>query len=866
MNEKLWEKIKTLFSDALELPQVQRQQFVREKSNGDKSLFEGVMQMLSVENSKGDNIARAVSLQVDKLVDEKYGIDIGDKIGNYQIHSQIGQGGMGRVFLADRIDQEYQHKVAIKIIDGQAVSTQAIQRFQTERQILADLSHSNIAGLIDGGTTEKGLPFIVMEYVEGKPIIEYCELNRLDLKSRLNLFIQVCAAIEYAHQNFIVHRDIKPNNILVTDGGKVKLLDFGIAKLLVDDRNMNDPQITHQDVRLLTPSSASPEQINGQAITTRTDVYGLGSLLYHLLTGIPLFNIESEIRIELEKAICDKIPDKPSMVVSNNECLFRKKDLVGDIDTITLKALQKDPQRRYSSAIQFSEDIERYLNDYPIQARPDSFAYRIKKYFKRNLALASTMSLLGVSTILFFSLIAFQSIQVEKQKQRAIKESIISNQVVEFMIDIFNGAHPEENLGEDISAEQLLDSAAEKISDSKLPKESKARLMQALGRSYQEMANYQKAVLFIKQALKLGGNESITDKRILAKNLTILGEIEFETGLYENAEVTLRQAVDVYDTVIAIKDEMLADDKYQQAYPLTTLSGVLTSLDRLDEALVLDKQVLAIAIERYGKNSVEAGEAYSSIGHVLRNQGKFEQAKEQLALALNAVRSSNGSATLQLAHILNQLSRTMSYLKEYDEALPIALEGLEIRKKMHKQLHPEIAASLGNVSNIFEKLKKIDEAEKARRESLVVLVELFGDEHDYVAATLSSLGGLIYRQGRINEAVIEFEKSLKIMRKMMPKTSPKLAFPLTHLGRASFDKSDYDQARIYLEEAYTLRKTGLPENNWRIAETASILAKVLNAQQQSERARELFKEAYDIMLETFGEDDPRVIAVKKQLG
>lgn len=320
---------------------------------------------------------------------------IGQRIGLYKIISEIGRGGMGAVYLAERDDQEFARRVAIKLIKRGMDTDFVVQRFRNERQILANLDHPNIARLLDGGTTESALPYFIMEYVEGETIIKYANANNLSTNERLKLFRTVCSAVQYAHQNLVIHRDLKPSNILVTPDGEPKLLDFGIAKLLQDEAG-DETALTATAIRVMTPEYASPEQIKGERVTTATDVYSLGVLLYELLTGCRPYRVKSRQPEELAKAICEQEPTKPSLAVtrrgddvvrpegSNRQSAIGNRQLKGDLDNILLMALRKEPQRRYASVERFSEDLRRHLEGLPVSARKDTFSYRTTKFIKRN--------------------------------------------------------------------------------------------------------------------------------------------------------------------------------------------------------------------------------------------------------------------------------------------------------------------------------------------------------------------------------------------------------------------------------------------------------------------------------------------------
>lgn len=370
MDSARWALVKEIFQNALDLPRDQRSEYVRNACAGDTELLDEIESLLASENTSEDFLEEPAVDYIDELPD----LNIGRKIGPYQIVREIGAGGMGAVYLAERSDEFRQH-VALKLMARGSDSRMVIARFRHERQILASLEHPNIARLLDGGATADGRPYFVMEYVEGEPIDQYA--RPLELAAKLKLFRQVCSAVEYAHQNLIVHRDIKPGNILIAQDGTPKLLDFGIAKLVGESAAAETPAMTQTGMRLMTPEYASPEQVRGLAITTATDIYSLGVVLFEILTGHPPYAFATRSPAEIERVICETNPEPPSRITAS-------KRLAGDLDTIVLKALEKDPRRRYASVEQFSDDLRRHLEGVPILARPQTFTYRATKFVRRN--------------------------------------------------------------------------------------------------------------------------------------------------------------------------------------------------------------------------------------------------------------------------------------------------------------------------------------------------------------------------------------------------------------------------------------------------------------------------------------------------
>jgi eukaryotic-like serine/threonine-protein kinase len=409
MTPEKWQQVKDILAGALALAPEERPAFLNAECGTDEELRAEVEVFLGFEDQE-DAFLKHPVFDVELLSSgENESIQfIGKRIGNYKIIREIGVGGMGAVFLAERVDSEFAHRVAIKLIKGSFTSRETIRRFQQERQILASLEHSFIARLIDGGTTDDGIPYFIMEYIEGMTVIEYADLHGLDLEARLNLFRQICQAVEYAHRNLIVHRDLKPSNILVTEDNTPKLLDFGIAKLIKDSSQAE----TNTRQFAFTPEYASPEQVRGEKLTTATDIYSLGVILFELLTGHRPYKTDSRNIGSVLKVICESEPARPSSVVggakrwsgNGNSTAKNKgqrtkdedpktnpkskiqnpKSLRGDLDNIILKALRKEPERRYSSVEQLSEDLRRYQEGLPVSASRDSFGYRFSKFIQRN--------------------------------------------------------------------------------------------------------------------------------------------------------------------------------------------------------------------------------------------------------------------------------------------------------------------------------------------------------------------------------------------------------------------------------------------------------------------------------------------------
>jgi serine/threonine protein kinase len=387
MTPERWQKLEEIFQTAIALPSQDRRAFLSRACEGDDALRREAESLIA--HADGSDLGAPVRDVAGRIAAEQAGRYLGRRIGPYRVTSVIGSGGMGVVYAAVRDDQQYSKQVAIKLVKRGMDTDFVLGRFRTERQILATLEHPQIARLIDGGATEDGQPYLVMEHVDGLPITQYCENNRLSLVERLDLFRSVCEAVQYAHRNLVVHRDIKPGNILVTKERLPKLLDFGVAKLLAPAPPSEQGTLTSLGVQMLTPDYASPEQVRGERVTTATDVYSLGAVLYELLTGVRPHRLNDYTPEEIEEAICRAEVERPSMAVLRNERLPEKirrqaaRGLTGDLDNIVLMALRKEAERRYASVEQLSEDLRQYFRGRPVSARPDTLAYRAGKFVRR---------------------------------------------------------------------------------------------------------------------------------------------------------------------------------------------------------------------------------------------------------------------------------------------------------------------------------------------------------------------------------------------------------------------------------------------------------------------------------------------------
>ena len=502
-----WNRVAELFDAAVALSGAERTRFLEQECGDDPELRVEIESLLAADEDDSEFMEDS-PLEVPRELFADTPTELsGEKFGAYRIIREIGRGGLGTVYLGQRADEAFEKEVAIKAVRRGLDTEDILRRFRAERQILAQLDHPNIARLIDAGSTEEGRPYFVMEYVEGEPICSYCETRKLSTTERLQLFRLVCSAVTYAHQRLVIHRDIKPSNILVSADGVPKLLDFGIAKLLSAGDEMFTQ--TAPGLRAMTPEYASPEQVRGLPITTSTDIYSLGVLLYELLTGRTPYRLTAHSHEELSRAVTDQIPERPSTAVASNQEPRHNTaapSLRGDLDNIVLMALRKEPERRYSSVAQISEDIRRHLEGLPVIAHKDTFTYRAAKFVRRNKVGVAAAALVLLSLITGLALALTQARIAREQRDAAHRATARAEKTSRFLQGFFSSANPRwygRGKGRtDVTVREAIDDAAQRI-DTELANEPEVRgdLHHTVGEIYRVGGDYETALKHFRRSL-----------------------------------------------------------------------------------------------------------------------------------------------------------------------------------------------------------------------------------------------------------------------------------------------------------------------------------------------------------------------------
>ena len=627
MTSDTWTRIDAAFQTAVELAGDERDDYITKLTDEDPAVAAGVIKLLASDRQDEDFLVAPVASTIEAITKDTTDPFIGRRMGVWTIERRIAEGGMGAVFLASRSDDNYQQQAAIKIMGAQLVASDAIARFKAERQILANLNHPYIGKLIDGGTTDEGLPYLIMEYVSGLPIDKYCDQQRLGVRQRMRLFQKVCEAVDYAHRQLVVHRDLKPNNILVDENGDPRLLDFGIAKLLDADSYKDTIAVTQQGVRAMTPEYASPEQVRGEPISVATDVYALGVLLYKLLSGrTPFGAVDGKAR-SVVQAILDEEPSRPSAAITHPTTVVRKEDdvsslrrttyaqlcrtLSGDLDNIVLMAIRKEPERRYATAATLSEDIDNFLGQRPVAARRNELLYTLGKFCRRNrIALAAALAVVIVSIVAVA--------QIIDERNKAELAAVRASQVSGFLNGLFESASPFVSKGTKITAEQLLDEGVRNIRELDDQPMLQAELFSVMGRNYSSLGYLDQAIELLKTALV--EKRSTGTPLEIADTLAALSEAQRQYRELEEAETNLRQALtDLRTGAWQGKRRVCRQHESPRCHALRSPAA-----GRGEGRL--RRSAAAVAGSRYGGDTMQYASTMANYANVLDSMGDYENA------------------------------------------------------------------------------------------------------------------------------------------------------------------------------------------------------------------------------------------------
>ena len=874
MDKTQWLKAKDIFNEASELETSAREAFVIKHADGDKVIIAKVLSMLASQDTDEENLELTdiVSENANDALSPGLLFAEGDPIEQFTIQSMLGEGGMGSVYLAKRDQQDFEQWVAVKIIHKQQTSRRSIARFKQERQILASLNHKHIASFISGGETEFGLPYIILEYIKGESITDYCRQQHLDIPARLSLFKQVLQAVKYAHQNLVVHRDIKPSNVLVDQHGEVKLLDFGIAKLLQNDDSGNDTSnlrpadLTQQAARILTPSNASPEQVLGEGITTRSDIYGLGSLLMHMLTDQPVFDTTQSTSHEIEKMILETSPVKPSvkcMVSDEPDIRKRASILQGDLDTIVLHALQKEPDRRYSTVEQLEEDIKRYEANYPIVASPESVFYRSKKFLQRN-TLASVLSAgLVIALLSFTTLVSYQSKQISVERDKALKQADIATQTSEFITNLFQTAGVNQSNVADVSALKVLEQAENEIDALNTTSLIKAKILHSIAVVYTQVDELDKSQALLSKA-----------KQLLTSEVNVLDDFYATTDFrvhLEYADVRMLQGnyQEAITLMLALRERLakyVNREVFEQQDAMTlnrAMEYALAIAYSYEDNTEMSATHLKYAIDYATKMTDEEVPPifYITYGAKLRELSRFEESKEVLQKIIDQARLASNEPSLDLAYALNQQAATLELMEEFDLAIEVAKEGLTIRVGILGESHAESIASAGMLSNLHSAKGDYKKAIDVRAKVLRAMEREEKTAHPYYAITQGAVARMYKRDGKLDIAKTGFTKSFDLLNAFFDEGHPEVARPAILLAEIALLEHDIPLAIKYTQQARDILAAQVSGDHELVGHLQAIESVILAAQNKSAEARQMSTSALDMYGRLYGIDSKRYSAL-----
>ncbi len=704
MDAQRWQQVKTILEQASRMAPEAWPELLTESCGADAELRAEVRSLLEFSDQTREIVERPI---FDVNAEDPR---VGRRIGHYRIVRQLGRGGMGVVYLATRED-DYSQRVAIKLILHGLDSKDRIARFHEERQILADLDHPAIARLLDGGTTADGLPYLVMELVEGEPIDEYCDAHHLGVRRRLELFRRILAAVRTSHRHLVVHRDLKPSNVLVTADGTLKLIDFGIAKLLQPAPKPSGPPAARQRRQPMSPGYASPEQARGEHVTTASDIYSLGVLLYELLSGCKPYRIDVGEAEDLSRVICETVPVLPSQAAASATAgadpralaelrgtspRRLRRQLAGELDAVVMKALRKRPEKRYHSADELSDDVGRYLSGLPVGILADSFSYRARKFIRRHpAALMATLLALAALAATLSAFVLRSRVHNERARTEAIED---------FVSDLFRASDPDRAEGEELTVRELLDRGGDDLATG-LENQPlvRAALMTVVGRVYENLGDWDQATNHLQEALALQRRFDSEDGATVARRANNLATVLRKQGDLDRAEALFREA-------------------------LVRIGGCRS---RHPDTLYIVANLAQLQTER--KDFAEAEALMDCLGD-------------------RKDRDLSPSENLAVASLLNRWANLRYQQRRLDEAEELFREVLEIRLDQYGHLHTRVAATLNNLGRVLYEQAELAESAAMLRRAVDIRRQLLSPDHRYVANSEKNLAQVLLDLDRADEA------------------------------------------------------------------------------------------------------------------
>lgn len=883
MHAQRWQHVRILFDQLVELPAEARAQQLSNVCQGDIDLEQELIALLDADaSSVGMTSARQAVLADIAAQEESAECSrlAGMRLGAFRLLREIAHGGMGSVWLAERADGQFTQKVAVKLMRSGWDRDEISARFRTERQILANLQHPNIAHLIDGGVTPEGNPWLALEYVEGVDLRRYCDEHNLNLRQRAGLFMSVCEAVAYAHARLIVHRDLKPSNIMVDKEGEVKLLDFGIAKLL----DAESAQTT--SLQVFTPEYAAPEQVRGETVTTAVDIYALGVVLYELLTGRYPYKLSKISNpTECARAVLDQVPKRPSQAITQNNrdpeaatlAAHRllsphrlRRELQGDLDAIVMKAMRKEPAQRYTSVQELASDLGAWLKHRPVAARSGGWRYGISCFVRRHIigvaAAASALLALGLG----LGVALWQAKEAREQRDLARSEKLKSDEALQFLTGLFDLADPHKNLGQNVTARELLAHGKKQIETELVDEpDARATLLGALGKAYIGLGLHEEALPLLEECLRLRREQGDRDHLVQAmfdygRALAEAGHMRDDLALMreaatlipdtpENAKLTAeieyRLATQLYNLSQYPESEALyrsalarerALDGHYNPKTVINFVALLRITDRSQEGEALTREALKLAREHLPDNDPTIPSLLGSLAQDITAQGRPAEAEPLVREALAIKYRVFGEDHPQTLVTLNSLGATLDAAGNLDEARDILNRVLESRRKVLGEDHKDLASPLNNLGRVETKMGRYEEAKAHYEEAQRLVLQHYGPE-DMVAGIVSDgLGRAKLGLGDFVGAERDLRRALEVIEKIQGKTSLRLTGSLIDLARLQLEQGQIEAACEHAHRANDIERARKQEPG---AYARLVLGGCLLAQGQQASASALIRAA-----------------------
>jgi serine/threonine-protein kinase len=800
-----WARVEELFIEALDLSPTERGAFLDERCADDPEVRGEVESLLSSHDDVGPLPTEEEETRLRGRFPER--------IGDYRIVRQLGEGGMGVVLLAIREAAGFEQTVALKILRGAFVDPAVARRLEEERRILARLEHPGIARLIDGGVTEDGQPYYAMEYVAGESILDYCDTRRLGIEERLELFIEACEAVHYAHQQLVVHRDLKPSNLMVTTDHRPKLLDFGIAKEVQPD------DVTGHTGLWVTPAYASPEQVNAGPASTLSDVYALGILLCELLTGFRPYRTSGVPPTELGRIITEVPPRKPSDLATSgppptegseptpDEALELaaaarstqparlSRALRGDLDLIVLTAIEKDPQRRYGSARRLAEDLRRFLEGRPIEARPPSAAYRLGRFARRHRAALVTAALVLVALGLGGSAAVWQARRAEMEGSRADTEADRARQVTALVTEIFRLGDPTLTQGDTLGMRQLLSESRTQVEESLTGDPIlQATLFLELGRVYANLGSLEEATRLSRDVLSLR-EEFEHGTLAYGEALGFAGLVDRQAGRSVEAIRNLEAALALYDDVGAPEDE-------DRATLLVALGWELRSDQQYERAEALFREAMAIHTSDPGGASPAVAGSMFGLASTLHDQGAFDEAENMFRSAIEMGGTDRPNAVAAAA--LSNLGMIRRLREQYIEAEPLTLTALEMYESLFQPDHPDVIGAREQWASELAALGRYREADALYATTLDQAVRVLGEEHPRTRGAREGMASVDWTLARYDLALARIDSVVAAKTRAHGGDHPGTVYSILSLGDIEVERGRPEAALTWYGEALAM--------------------------------------------------------------